>query len=146
VTVSPHNVQVTSVPPEAYPRVIYDATLTAFGIGVRYPLAVGCYRLKRDEAVRFGSLSGCSSTASIRVKAVVLALMPMASLRMATQGWVWAAATASGHIDSPIHHEETAPAGSEAQWRATLRTLLTAAYVSLTRLGEAGCDAWAWPG
>jgi len=56
----------------------------------------------------------------------------MASLRMATEGKVWADATASGHIDGPIHHEETAPAGSEAQWRAPLRTLLTAA----------GCDAW----
>ena len=44
-------------------------------------------------------------------------------------GWVWAAATASGQRRA-IHHEETAPAGTTAQWRASLRALLASSYVS----------------
>jgi len=47
--------------------------------------------------------------------------VPPKTAKNPTEGWVWAAAIASEH--TIIHHEETAPAGSEAQWRATLNVM-----------------------
>jgi hypothetical protein len=60
---------------------------------------------------------------------------------MPSEGCVWATATASGH-GRAFHGEETAPAGAEAQWSASLRALRSLAYLPHARLGEAGCDAW----
>jgi integrase len=58
------------------------------------------------------------------------------------EGWVWAAATASGHVEA-FHDEETAPEGIEAQWRAALCAVLDPAYVSdsLRRIGLRCLDA-----
>ena len=56
------------------------------------------------------------------------------------EGWVWAAATASGHVE---------PSSVKKQHRRALRlsgvrpfVLYSLRHTFLTRLGEAGCDAW----
>jgi integrase len=56
------------------------------------------------------------------------------------EGWVWASATASGHIE---------PSTVKKQHRRALRlsgvrpfVLYSLRHTFLTRLGEAGCDAW----
>lgn len=56
------------------------------------------------------------------------------------EGWVWAAATASGHIE---------PSTMKKQHQRALRlcgvrpfVLYSLRHTFLTRLGEAGCDAW----
>jgi integrase len=59
---------------------------------------------------------------------------------MPSEGWVWAAATASGHIE---------PSTIKKQHQRALRlsgvrpfVLYSLRHTFLTRLGEAGCDAW----
>jgi integrase len=56
------------------------------------------------------------------------------------EGWVWASATASGHIE---------PSTIKKQHQRALRlsgarpfVLYSLRHTFLTRLGEAGCDAW----
>jgi integrase len=60
--------------------------------------------------------------------------------KMPAEGWVWATATASGHIE---------PSTVKKQHRLALRlsgvrpfVLYALRHTFLTRLGEAGCDAW----
>jgi hypothetical protein len=48
--------------------------------------------------------------------------------KMPSEGWVWAAATTSGHRGA-FHDQETALTGTAAQWRASIRTLRSPAYV-----------------
>jgi integrase len=60
--------------------------------------------------------------------------------KMPIEGWVWAAATASGHLE---------PSTVKKQHKRALRlsgvrpfVLYALRHTFLTRLGEAGCDAW----
>jgi integrase len=60
--------------------------------------------------------------------------------KMPLEGWVWATATASGHIE---------PSTVKKQHQRALRLSGVRPFVPyalrhtfLTRLGEAGCDAW----
>jgi integrase len=60
--------------------------------------------------------------------------------KMPSEGWVWTAATASGHIE---------PSTVKKQHQRALRlsgvrpfVLYAFRHTFLTRLGEAGCDAW----
>ncbi len=59
---------------------------------------------------------------------------------MPSEGWVWATATASGHVE---------PSTVKKQHQRALRlsgvrpfVLYALRHTFLTRLGEAGCDAW----
>ncbi len=59
---------------------------------------------------------------------------------MAAEGWVWAAPTASGHVE---------PSSLKKQHQRAMRlsgvrpfVLYALRHTFLTRLGEAGCDAW----
>lgn len=72
------------------------------------------------------------------------------SLDKPTEGWVWAAPTKSGHIESSSlkrQHKQTFQALAEHAKRDNQKpirkfVLYSLRHTFLTRLGESGCDAW----
>ncbi len=56
------------------------------------------------------------------------------------EGWIWAAATASGHIEPSTTKKQHARALKLCGVRPFV--LYSLRHTFLTRLGEAGCDAW----
>ena len=67
-----------------------------------------------------------------------------------TEGWVWAAATRSGHVESSSLKKQHARAFKMISEQATENSvksvrpfvLYSLRHTFLTRLGESGCDAW----